>query len=53
VGTLSRIRFALGTNGRPTKRLIDCLDDNVETRYDKNYDFEVVGVAFDGKRIDD
>ena len=51
VGRLSKIRFGLAASGRRTKRVIDCLDDNVERCYDKNYDFEVLARLINGKQM--
>lgn len=38
---LTQIRFGRLASGRPTKRLMDCLDNGVPKTYDKGYDFEV------------
>lgn len=47
-GTLTQIRFGIGPSGRPTKRMIDCLDDGKPSCYDKSYELELVGLRVNG-----
>jgi hypothetical protein len=52
VGRLSQLRYALGDNGRPTTRRVDCLEDGVPVTYDGQYQFLVTTITINGKRLD-
>jgi len=44
-GKLTRIRFGRNEAGRPTKRIIECLDNGTLTNYDRKYEFEINAVT--------
>ncbi len=53
VGKLTQIRFSRDeATGRPTKRIIDCLDNGTLTHYDKKYEVDFVAVIIDGHRTE-
>jgi len=53
IGKLSQVRF--GTNpetGRPTRRMIDCLNDGRPRCYDKNFRLEITAWIIYGERME-
>jgi hypothetical protein len=51
-GVLTQLRFAVGENGRRTKKTIECLADGKKRYFDRNYDVEITAVTVNGKRAD-
>ena len=51
-GTLARLRFGKGPSGRPTKRLIDCIDNGKPQCYDKTYEVELLAITIRGRRAE-
>ena len=51
-GKLTHIRFGKGPSGRPTKRLIDCIDNGKPKCYDKSYEIELVALTVNGQRVE-
>jgi hypothetical protein len=51
-GKLTRIRFSTGPSGRPTKRLIDCIDNGEPCCYDKTYEGEILAFIVNGRRVE-
>jgi hypothetical protein len=49
--TLSKIRPGLNDAGRPTKKVVECLEDGVEKSFDRNVEVETLGWIVDGKRM--
>lgn len=49
-GRLTRIRFGRNEADRPTKKIIECLDNGRLTHYDKNYELELIALTVNGER---
>jgi len=50
-GLLEKVRFARNESGRPTKKIIECIDNGSKRNYDRNYDFEITAFMIDGVRL--
>ena len=50
VRKLSRIRFSTNSAGRPTKRIIECLDEGETKYYDKKIELEITALIVKGHR---
>ncbi|MBI4164124.1 MAG: hypothetical protein HY508_00140 [Acidobacteria bacterium] len=49
-GKLTRVRFGRNQTDRPTKKIIECLDNGILTHFDKNYELELLALTVNGNR---